>query len=186
MFLIQTKGETHIGSNPPGDDILEGLLGHYGSDIRVVRADSQADHDELTALRDAADIVDGLPVLKGNVVMLGEDGQSIEARDKDGALIKRFPGVLIYPTPTTPLPEPPAIDLVDLHRRMVALGSSLDEVALAVGMKAGEPITRAHAELLAKEVAFQEEAAKLPRVGQFGGVAATPETGPRTAPEPTT
>lgn len=184
MFLIQNPDNSiHVGTNPPGDDILEGLLGHYGSDVRIVRAATQADHDALTAFRNACETVDDMPVPVGNAVTLAEDGITIEARDKNGALVASYPGVLVYPTGQPAAPAAAPVDLAALHTRMVALGSSLDELAVAMGMKPGQPITPAMAAMLAAEVADQEAAALLPRVGQFGGAA--PDVSPLTAPEPT-
>jgi hypothetical protein len=167
MFLILINGETQIGCNPPGDDILEGLLGHYGTNVRIVRAATQADHEEMAALRNAVDSSGDFPLLIGNTLDLADDGITIEARDKDGALIKTWLGVLIYPISQPPAPPAPIVDLSDLNRRMVALGSNLDAVALGMGMQQGQPITQGMAEALAAEVARQEADAHLPRVGQF-------------------
>lgn len=171
MFFIEKPGqETVIGQNPPGDDITQGLIDAFGSDIRIVSATTLADHQSIIALRNEH------PEGGDNVVTL--DGLTITATSAAGKTLATWEGVLVYPLPPVVVPPPPVlpeIDLGELQGRCLKMAITIDDLAAAIGLAPRTQITTAVAHALVAELLRQEERASLPRIGDF-----TPK-----APEPT-
>lgn len=86
MFLIETSDGLRISHNKPSDDIVDGLINHWGDNIRVVRLTT---NQEFVAAESA--------LKEGGSMEL--DGLSIVLKDAAAVTIATYTGVQIYPAP---------------------------------------------------------------------------------------
>lgn len=91
MFLIEREAGNIISANRPSDDILGGLVRHWGENIRVVRLATDADYLA------AKEILwpDGA---KGSLE-LEPNGLTVIGKDAEGNVVATWTGEQVYPTP---------------------------------------------------------------------------------------
>lgn len=90
MFFIETaKGDLFYSNNHPSNDVLEGLVQHWGNDCTIVVSASEANHQaELELFHN------------GGQVQLVPGSSTIEARDTDGKVQATWDGLRLYPPAT--------------------------------------------------------------------------------------
>jgi hypothetical protein len=110
MYFIKTEtGATVVSNNLPGDDIIEGLLNHFGEVITVARLTSDRDHRRF-ASRPYGLVEIDLDAHSVRVFQPDSDSEDIgeeSLQHATPALIAEFSIEIVYQPPAEPvLPEP--------------------------------------------------------------------------------